>query len=141
MQFSCHATASIAAAIDLPIRGSIEGATVAAPVGSRAWVGGKVPSWSSSTIAVYGSYCSISVWAIQPTMWHNDFAEFQMDRRTGANFIERPIEMPRGRGGSERGRAGASQAADKVIDKCVAKTNYKLHCTTGKSVSILSNEF
>lgn len=50
--------------------------------------------WSSSTIGVCGSYCSISVWAMQPTMWHNDFAEFQMDRRTGANFIERPIEMP-----------------------------------------------
>lgn len=51
-------------------------------------------NWSSSTIGVCGSYCSISVWAMQPTMWHNDFAEFQMDRRTGANFIERPIEMP-----------------------------------------------
>lgn len=57
-------------------------------------------NWSSSTIGVCGSYCSISVWAMQPTMWHNDFAEFQMDRRTGANFIERPIEMP----GQERER-------------------------------------
>lgn len=46
------------------------------------------------TIGVHGSYCSISVWATDRMMWHNDFAEFQMDRRTGANFIERPIEMP-----------------------------------------------
>lgn len=66
-----------------------------------------------------------------------------MDRRTGANFIERPIEMPsqsreRNR---ERDREAASQAADKVIDKCVAKTNYKLHCTTGESILILSYEF
>lgn len=43
---------------------------------------------------VYGSYCSISVWATDRMMWHNDFAEFQMDHRTGANFIEQPIEMP-----------------------------------------------
>jgi len=47
----------------------------------------------------------------------------QCSGETGANFIERPIEMPRKESERERDRSRSSEAAA----KCVAKINSQLH--------------